>query len=206
VWELLPVMLDIERRQRVRFGLRVAGPEAKVVAIRDASPAARSGLKPGDRVTRVDGQRIGNAIDFYVQMLKHKPGDEVRIDYTRDQGDREEATVPLEVIPPPDGSALAKRLLGMDLDEFPPAIRRRYDLPDDVGLLVSDVRPRGPADRAGIMPGDLIVRVDRIPVPTLDDVGLALEGVDRGQRLIIEGIRVRADPPYRWIVQLRTAR
>ncbi|NUQ49447.1 MAG: trypsin-like peptidase domain-containing protein, partial [Phycisphaerae bacterium] len=43
LWELLPNLLDIEKRQRVRLGLRVVGKEARVETVRAGSPAAAAG-------------------------------------------------------------------------------------------------------------------------------------------------------------------
>ncbi|RMF78297.1 MAG: hypothetical protein D6744_10270, partial [Planctomycetota bacterium] len=50
LWDLLPTMLNVERYERVEFGLRVEGPAARVAAVREKSPAAEAGVKPGDRV------------------------------------------------------------------------------------------------------------------------------------------------------------
>ena len=61
LWDLLPKMLDIERRARVRFGLRVTGPEAEVASIAANSPAARAGLRPGDRLVGLAGRPVRNA-------------------------------------------------------------------------------------------------------------------------------------------------
>ena len=73
LWELLPAMLDIERRERVRFGLRVGGPDATVLGIRPDTPAAKADLRRGDRLTSFNGHAIRNAIDYYVQLLEQRP-------------------------------------------------------------------------------------------------------------------------------------
>jgi hypothetical protein len=43
-------------------------------------------------------------------------------------------------------------------------------------------------------------------VPSLADVGLALEDVQPGERVFIHGLRVRSDPPFVWTVTIRTRR
>jgi serine protease Do len=203
LWDLLPVMLDIERSQRVRFGLEVSGPNAEVTAVHPDSPAAQAGLRPGDRLTHFQGHPLRDAIDYYVHLLEQKPGQTIRIAYRRDNHESE-ANLTLQPVPPPDGRQLAQRLLGVKLAEFDALTRRKYDLPDDVGVFVDEIEPNSPADRARVLPGDVILRLNRVGVPTLDQVGLALEDVRPGEEIYIHGLRVRTDSPFVWTIQIPT--
>ncbi len=202
VWELLPSLLDIERRERVRFGLQVNGQDAKVTEIRQDSPAAKTDLKPGDHITAFDGQPVHDGIDFYVHLLGHRPDSEVKLIAQRGQ-QRVEASIPLTSIPIPDGAALASKLLGAKLVELTPEQRRRAELPDYVGLMAESVDRAGPADRVGIIPSDLILRLDGVPVSSLKDVGLALEQTRAGQRIVADGLRVDTNRPFFWTATLR---
>ena len=205
LWELLPSMLDIERRQRVRFGLEVSGPKAEVIAVHPDSPADQAGLRRGDRLTRFQGDELRDGIDYYVRLLEQEPGETIRLTYARG-AKTHDASIVLQPIPPPDGRRLAQQLLGVELAEFDARLRRRYDLPKDVGVFVDDLSPKGPADLARIIPGDVILQVNRISVPSLSDVGLALEDVMPGERVFIQGLRVRGTPPFVWTVTIRTQR
>jgi serine protease Do len=202
LWQLLPQMLDIERRERVRFGLRVGGADNVVTAVRADSPAQKAGLKPGDRVVRFNGQPLANAIDYYVHLLNHKPGDVVRLTLER-SGRRVEVEVPLQEIPLPDGAALARARLGVQLVEIPARLRRLHPFLKDAGLLVDSVISRGPAARAGIRAGDVILGVDGCVVSSLTAVGLVLEGVRPGEEMLVDGLRLDEDPAFRWRVVLR---
>lgn len=206
LWELLPVMLDIQRRQRVRFGLKVTGSPARVVAVEPGSPAAATNLHPGDQIVRFGGQPVRNGIDFYVALLDERPGQTVALEYVRDGSAPQAARIKLETVPLPDSNALAHKLLGLGLRPFPDEIRRRYDLPEDLGLLVDQVDPRSPAARADIRVDDLIRSIDRIPIRDMQSLGLVLESVQPGQEVYIEGVRLAARPPFRWRVLLRAAR
>jgi len=202
LWDLIPALLDIERRQRVRFGLHVGGADAEVVSVRADSPAAEAGLKPGDRLLRFNDQPLRNGIDYYVQLLSQKPDSKVRLAVQRAQK-TVDLTVTLQSIPLPDGDKLARKLLGMQLQEIPRELRRKYDLPDYAGLIVDDIDRGGPADYAHIRPADLILRLDRVPVVGLQDVGLALEQTQPSERVLIEGLRLDANRPFFWSVTLR---
>lgn len=175
LWEFMPGLLDEEAKERVRFGLKVAGPNAEVLDVEAESPALKAGIRRGDRVLRVDGTTLRDGIDFYARMSSEKPGSQVKLGILREKREFE-AIVPLEIRPLPDGAALATSLLGLEFEEFSPAARQRLDF-DGAGLLVSSVERNSPAARANIRPGNVILRVNNKPVGTALDVGLALERV-----------------------------
>jgi putative serine protease PepD len=57
------------------------------------------------------------------------------------------------------------------------------------GVLVSSVDPGGPAARAGINPGDVIVRVAGQPTPSTDLLSSVLAGLKPGRRVPVTVIR-----------------
>jgi putative serine protease PepD len=54
------------------------------------------------------------------------------------------------------------------------------------GVLVAGVTPGGPAAKAGIKPGDIIVAVDGKPTPTADVLVAVLAGLKPGQRVSVK--------------------
>jgi serine protease Do len=203
LWALLPNMLDIEGRQRVSFGLDVSGPTAEVIAVRPDSPAADAGLRRGDRITHFGGHRLRNGIDYYVRLLEQKPGETIRLAYER-RGESRTAEVALERIPPPDGQKLAADLLGAELVSLPERFRQRHRLPEGVGMIVKSVVRNGPIERAGIVVGDVILRVNRLLLRSGEDLGLMLETVEPGQRVLLEGLDARTGDAWWALVGTRT--
>jgi serine protease Do len=53
------------------------------------------------------------------------------------------------------------------------------------GLVVRGVDPRGPAARAGLQPGDVIVAVNRQPVRSASEIGTALKGASSRPSLLL---------------------
>lgn len=107
----LEVRRDPPERRRARKGYHV-------VAARDGSPAARSGLKAGDLITQVDGMSVGE-VPYLVMtqvMLEGRPGSDVRLTVERagtDQG-------PDEILV----QRIIERGDGITVDEVAPGISR----------------------------------------------------------------------------------
>ena len=57
--------------------------------VNEASAADIAGLKEGDVVTNIDGQRIVTSPDFMGKIGQHRPGDVLRFEYIRDGKQRE---------------------------------------------------------------------------------------------------------------------
>ncbi|ADD44777.1 trypsin-like peptidase domain-containing protein [Stackebrandtia nassauensis] len=62
----------------------VEGSEGAVVnKVEDGSPADKAGLKRGDVITSIDGEKVGGASDVGAVVQGAKPGTKVDIEYTR---------------------------------------------------------------------------------------------------------------------------
>jgi S1-C subfamily serine protease len=60
--------------------------------------------------------------------------------------------------------------IGMQPVRLPDGLRAALGLPGDGGLIVVTVEPDGPAARAGLLLGDVLVALDGVPTADLDDV------------------------------------
>ncbi|NIP95574.1 MAG: PDZ domain-containing protein, partial [Akkermansiaceae bacterium] len=62
----------------------VGGGGVRLAEVFPDSPAAVAGLKPGDVVRRIDGDPVRNLRNLQRILAGRQPGDEVRLDYTRE--------------------------------------------------------------------------------------------------------------------------
>ncbi|MFG3190730.1 S1C family serine protease [Streptomyces omiyaensis] len=53
-------------------------------SVTPGGPAAKAGLRPGDVITKVDGQRVHNGEELIVKIRAHRPGDKLALTLTRD--------------------------------------------------------------------------------------------------------------------------
>jgi S1-C subfamily serine protease len=80
--------------------------------------------------------------------------------------------------------------LGMQPVRLPEALRAQLGLVGESGLIVVTVQPDGPAARAGVLLGDVLVALDGAPVRDLEDVQARLGGEHVGS--LVTALIVRA--------------
>ena len=76
-----------------RYSLAVS-EGAYVSAVSEGSGAAQAGIKEGDIVTAVNGQKVASASDLMLAVREHNPGDEITVTVNRD-GSSEDLKVTL---------------------------------------------------------------------------------------------------------------
>jgi len=79
--------------------------------------------------------------------------------------------------------------LGIAGQDITPEFAKAYGLPEIRGVMVSGVLQGGPADQAGIEPGDIITRIDnRVPGSTFDILSI-ISTMSPGTKVEIRGLR-----------------
>ena len=184
---LLPVMIREQQKNRFSLGLSV-DDHRRVTRVLPESPASRAGMKVGDTVTAVNGERVGSDFDFYMQLLGHRPGQVVSLEAER-SGSPRTARIRLQEPPRPDGKTLAAERLGITLSPLSRADARRLRLQSNAGLMIEGAESGGPAHREGIAAGDILTRLGRYGVSDLDHVGLILDEAEVGEQIHVRILR-----------------
>jgi serine protease Do len=167
------------------FGL--ARPDGALIAqVAPGSAAEKAGLKPGDVITKVNGEPVqrSGALSSLIGMAA--PGERVRLEVWRERAAREiearlggtdEAASQVADAAPASGGRLGLALRPLSPDE-----RRAAGI--EQGLLVENVG--GAAARAGVEPGDVLLAVNGRAVQSIEQVRAVLERKPRSVALLVQ--------------------
>jgi serine protease Do len=166
-------------------------------------PAARAGIQAGDVITALDGKPItqGRDLQHAVAALAAKKTAEVTLfrdgktlketvtiaEQPADFGTAAKAPSPA---PEEKKNALRLNQFGLEVTDMSPALASQFGFRDSVaGALITWVDPDGPAAKAGLQRGVLILRVDKTPVKSATAARDALEkaSLDKGVLLQVRG-------------------
>lgn len=84
--------------------------------------------------------------------------------------------------------------LGIAGQDITPALAESFDLKAGSGVLISGVLEDGPADRAGLVPGDVITTINEQPLTTAHDILYLIAAVPPGEKVRVQGWR--GDKPF----------
>ncbi|MCX7729662.1 MAG: DegQ family serine endoprotease [Candidatus Caldatribacterium sp.] len=176
---------DLTPEMAEKFGLLEA-KGALVADVSKGSPAEKAGLRRGDIVLKVDEKETPTVSDLQREIRSRRPGDRVRLEIWRD-GKRMilEATLGElkdsgTVVP-----EAQKVDLGFEVAEITPELVEQYSLKTDRGVVIVSVQAGGPADEAGLRPGDVILEVNRKEIASLADWESALAQVRPGDTVLL---------------------
>jgi serine protease Do len=152
------------------------------------TPAARAGVEPGDILTALDQQTVEaekeeDLRDFQRQVAKLAPGTEVELQIFRGTEARQlRARLGIQ---PKIEPAEAESPAGFHVQEITDNLFRSQRLVSRQGAYVSFVERSSPAAEAGLRPGDVIQRIEDIPIADLDGFRRAIEAVREKDRFLI---------------------
>jgi serine protease Do len=160
---------------------RAVGPTGNagvvVASVVPGSPAARSGIRAGDVITRSRNRVLHNPYDWYAELLELRVGENDSLVVKR--GGRE-IPVSVEVADLPDLNAPRVTVLReLELITLTPAIRAQYQIQSRQGALVNRVSERV-QEQLGIQSGDVIVQLNRTPITDAELVNRFLTTYGRG--------------------------
>jgi serine protease Do len=162
------------------------------------SPAAKAGVKTGDAIVAVDGERIKDARALSLKIASYAPGKSVPVTLWRDG---KEQTVTIEVGGQENQTARAKAETRSDDGTPRLGLQLAPAQGGEEGVAVADVDPQSPAAEKGVRKGDIILGVAGKTVSSPDDVRSAVEAARKDGRNIVlmrikgrEGVRFVAIP------------
>ncbi|HRO36478.1 DegQ family serine endoprotease [Thauera sp.] len=183
---------EITRDLADSFGLpRPAG--ALVSSVEVGGPAALGGILQGDVIVRFNGRSVESSADLPRIVAAARPGSKVEVDIYRDGAPRSlsltlgEWRDPEEEVETAAVGAAGGATNRLGLELAAPSAQQRRERAIAHGLLVQ--RAEGPAARAEIVPGDLILAIvaegRQLKLDRIDDFERAVAALKPGQQVTL---------------------
>jgi serine protease Do len=183
------------------------------------TPAAKAGIQANDVIVEFEGLRVANSQDLIQKVASTPVGQSTTLVFLRDVDgklDRKTVSIVLSERPSnptrewmesskavpkdadPKGNALH---LGITLAELTPQLITEKRLSGIHGLFIKDIDPNGliaevrvpPSNNPALIEGDVINRINKVPVNTLADFQRVLSGLKAGDPIVLNVTAIRRD-------------
>lgn len=156
-------------------------------------PAAKAGIRPGDVIVAVEGEKIRTTQQLVHIIAGKRPGDRVKVRILR-KGKEREFTARLEdrekfIIAASNVQqrrpVRSEAVLGISVGELSADIRRSLDLDNSMnGVVVTDISQTSEAWEKGVRSGDVITEVNQDPIESVAEFREAIESA-HDRRIVV---------------------
>lgn len=186
VIDTITQMIDEHNARRIYTGLRTSGGPRDgdgitVTNVAASSPAAREGLKPGDRVVRVGSRSVDDRLDFALAILNEPIGSTIELEIDR-------KGTPFQLALKADdrrsriataADATAWQIIGIQGKPVAESAMRRMNsemrTSNQSGLYITQVKPNSTAAQQGIVVGDILLGIHEWQTGRIQDVADILQ-------------------------------
>ena len=161
-------------------------------------PAEKAGLRAGDVIVELNGRPVADSDALVAMVVGTKPGTSVPVTIYREK-QRMSLNLTIEELnldaeagrtarrggddPTPEPTATG---FGMEVGPITPEVARELDLPRGRGgAIVTDVDRNSPAANAGVLPNDVILKVNGQTVNNVSQVTRELQRATAGQPVFL---------------------
>ena len=145
-------------------------------------------VRPGDVITHLDGQPVEGPRDLARMVAETPVGEAVSMTVLRD-GREQSLSVTIAALDEPQVASRrpddmpARTQLGLSVAPITPDLAAQYRVgPETAGVMVVGVDPSGPAARADIRIGDVIIEAGQTPIYRTEDIGTAIKQAEQAGR------------------------
>lgn len=161
---------------------------ALVSDVTQDGPAEKAGIKRGDIIVELNGNKVESISQLTNAVALTVPGTEEQLKVLR-EGEEKEVTVTIGELPEKIGVQATEekargeteQKLGLSGEEINPQIASRFNLGEERGVVITKVNPGSIAAESGFMPGDLVLEINRKPIKNIDDYKGALQNLEKGK-------------------------
>jgi serine protease Do len=178
--------------------LRVYGVKngVPITNVRPDSPAAKAGLQGEDTITAVNGKNVKGGDELVGLISASKPGTKMNLTYIRN-GQEKQATVTVAdraklfadrteqgSDDTPEESEPTPTKLGITVKPVSPEMAERAGIPEGKGVQVMEVKPDSFGDDIGLVPGLIVLKVNKQVVNTEEEFRKITSQLKSGQDVV----------------------
>lgn len=178
-------MKDLTPQDQMALGLKEDVEGAFIASTEEGGPAAQAGIQPYDIITEFNGRKVKSTMDLGRAVTDSAVGAQVKVKLNRDG---QEKTLNVTVAERDEGRLrkVMKRGAGkvqgeeapfdlgfrvLNFSDVPAAFRQEFRLPSDLRKpVVISVDEKSAAAKAGLLPGDLVLDVNRKEISNVKDL------------------------------------
>ena len=152
------------------------------------SPAEKSGLKDEDVVLRFNGKEVSNSTELSTWIAGSSPDAKIVLTILRD-GKTKDIEVKLGELTP-DKQNIAEGTnqfdkIGVEVSNITKDLAQKYNIPDGMkGVVITSVNPRGIAAANGLKEGDVVVKLNRSVIESVEQFSSVMKDVDAGDTVL----------------------
>jgi serine protease Do len=181
---------DLNQDLAKSFGIKDA-KGAIVSDVKEDGPADQGGLKQGDVIISYQGSPVEEAVALQRMVTRTPVGTKVPVKVMRD-GHEKELTITIGEQPDTIKTAKAESgekdyaFAGVAVQDLDKDQAKEFGIKGKTqGVVVTSVEPDSGADRAGLLPGDVIREINRQPVKSVKEFEKVSSAVKKGDNVLI---------------------
>ncbi len=158
-----------------------------VADVVEGSPAEKAGLMRGDVIVEFDRKEVNEPFQLRNMIANTPPGETKEMNIIRDGATKTlkvtigELPMETEKIP----TVYENALRGVSVQNLTPEIYSKLNLPEKMrGVVVADIDSGTPAETA-LMPGDVILEINRKAVATVDDYKALVSDIKPDKNILL---------------------
>jgi serine protease Do len=183
------------------FGFPPGTKGALVQNVVPRGPAAKGGVQSGDLVVSLNGAPVESSGQLTRAVALVPPGEQVNLVVVRKGGEKKQLSFKVAQRPEDEGVAARGEggaeegapekqenknpKLGVSLAPLTAEMARELGVGADEGVVVASVTEGGPAQRAGVRRGDVIIEMNRQPVKKVEDIAAAVGKMKEGDMALL---------------------
>jgi serine protease Do len=159
-----------------------------VADVVEGSPAEKAGLMRGDVIIEFGGKEVNEPYHLRNIVASTPPGEEVDVKVIRN-GEIIDRSVVIGELPTESEkqptTPFKNVLAGVSVQNLTPEAYRKLNLPKRIrGVVVTDIEGGSPAETA-LMPGDVILEINRKAISNIDDFEAIVSKIKKDQDLLL---------------------